>query len=145
MLRILDATLLEPREIKLISNFAPSLATIVTEKDKLKQIIINLVKNAAEAMTEGGSITITTSDIVAGDKVLGVRLDVCDDGPGIPEKIKSNLFSPFMTTKSHGHSGLGLSVVHKTTQELGGTIKCETTKEEGTRFTLSLPLNHSLT
>ncbi len=88
---------------------------------------------------------ITTSDIVAGDNVLGVRLDVCDDGPGIPEKIKNNLFSPFMTTKSHGHSGLGLSVVHKTTQELGGTIKCETTKEQGTRFTLSLPLNHSLT
>lgn len=145
MLRILDATLLEPRGIRLISNLAPSLAVIVTEKDKLKQIIINLVKNAAEAMPEGGAITITTSNIVTGDKVLGVRLDVCDDGPGIPEKIKNNLFSPFMTTKSHGHSGLGLSVVHKTTQELGGTIKCETTNEQGTRFTLSLPLNHSLT
>ena len=144
MLRILDTTLLEPREIRLISNFAPSLAAIVTEKDKLKQIIINLVKNAAEAMPDGGSITITTSDIVTGDKVLGVRLDVCDDGPGIPEKIKNNLFSPFMTTKSHGHSGLGLSVVHKTTQELGGTIECETMNEKGTRFTLSLPLNSSL-
>lgn len=145
MLRILDATLLDPRGIRLITNLAPSLVSIVTEQDKLKQIIINLVKNAAEAMPEGGAITITTSDIVAGDKVLGVRLDVCDDGPGIPEKIKNNLFSPFMTTKSHGHSGLGLSVVHKTTQELGGTITCETTNEQGTRFTLSLPLNHLLT
>jgi len=145
MLRILDATLLKPKGIRLISNLAPSLAAIDTEKDKLKQIIINLVKNAAEAMTEGGSITITTNNIVARDKVLGVRIDVRDDGPGIPEKIKNNLFSPFMTTKNHGHSGLGLSVVHKTTQELGGTIECETTEEQGTCFTLSLPLNHSLT
>jgi signal transduction histidine kinase/HD-like signal output (HDOD) protein len=145
MLRILDATLLKPKGIRLISNLAPSLAAIDTEKDKLKQIIINLVKNAAEAMVEGGSIAITTSNIVARDKVMGVRIDVRDDGPGIPEKIKDNLFSPFMTTKSHGHSGLGLSVVHKTTQELGGTIECETTEEQGTCFTLSLPLNHSLT
>lgn len=143
MLRILDATLLKPKGIRLIFNLASSLASIVTEKDKLTQIIINLVKNAAEAMPEGGSISLTTSNIVSGDKVLGVRLDVCDDGPGIPEKIKSNLFSPFMTTKSHGHSGLGLSVVHKMTQELGGIIECETTNEQGTRFTISLPLNHS--
>jgi len=144
MLRILDATLLKSRGIRLISNLAPSLAAIDTEKDKLKQIIINLVKNAAEAMVEGGSIAITTSNIVARDKVMGVRIDVRDDGPGIPEKIKNNLFSPFMTTKGHGHSGLGLSVVHKTTQELGGTIECETTEEQGTCFTLSLPLKHSL-
>lgn len=145
MLRILDATLLKPRGIRLISNLDPSLAAIDTEKDKLKQIIINLVKNAAEAMVEGGSITITTSNIVARDKVMGVRIDVRDDGPGIPEKIKNNLFAPFMTTKSHGHSGLGLSVVHKTTQKIGGTIECETTKERGTCFTLSFPLKYSLT
>jgi nitrogen-specific signal transduction histidine kinase/HD-like signal output (HDOD) protein len=145
MLRILDATLLEPRGISLIFNLAPSLAVIDTEKNKLKQILINLVKNAAEAMVEGGSIAITTSNIVARDKVMGVRIDIRDDGPGIPEKIKNNLFSPFMTTKSHGHSGLGLSVAHKTIQDLGGTIECETTKEQGTCFTLSLPLNYSLT
>ena len=145
MLQILDTTLLKPKGIKLISHLAPSLAAIVTDADKLKQIIINLVKNAAEAMPEGGTITITTSDIVEGDKLLGVRLEVGDDGPGLPEKIKDNLFSPFMTTKDHGHSGLGLTVVHKTTQELGGAIECKTSNEAGTRFTLSLPLHSSLT
>lgn len=145
MLQILDTTLLKPKGIKLISHLAPSLAAIVTDADKLKQIVINLVKNAAEAMPEGGTVTITTTDIVEGDKLLGVRLEVADDGPGLPEKIKDNLFSPFMTTKDHGHSGLGLSVVHKTIQELGGTIECETTNEAGTRFTLSLPLHSSLT
>ena len=144
MLQILDATLLEPRGIKIISHFAPATADIDTEKDKLKQIIINLVKNAAEAMPDGGSITISTNNIVFRDKIVGIRIDIRDDGPGIPEKIKNNLFSPFMTTKSHGHSGLGLSVVHKTTEELGGTIKCETTKAQGTNFTLTLPLSLSL-
>ncbi|PHR26212.1 MAG: hypothetical protein COA36_12750 [Desulfotalea sp.] len=144
MLRILDTTLLEPKGIKLISNLAPSLTAIDTEKDKLKQIIINLVKNASEAMPEGGSITITTSNIMSRDKILGVRIDIRDNGPGIPETIKSNLFSPFMTTKTHGHSGLGLSVVHKTTQKLGGTIECKTVNKQGTCFSLSLPLNLSV-
>ncbi len=143
MLRILDATLLKPARIQLITALDPSLAEITTDKDTLKQIVINLVKNAVEAMQDGGSITIRSAPITDNTRDKGVVIDIQDTGPGLPEKIKQNLFAPFMTTKSQGHSGLGLSVVHKATQDLGGTIQCESTKEDGTRFSLSLPLNFS--
>ncbi len=70
-------------------------------------------------------------------------ITLSDNGPGIPEEIQAKLFSPFMSTKKHGHSGLGLSIVHRAVQDLGGTIVCKSSRENGTRFTISLPLNLS--
>lgn len=143
MLRILTTSLLAPANINVQFTPAPLLAEIVTEKDKLKQIIINLVKNSAEAMRDGGSIFITTTNKVEKDATKGVVITFSDDGPGIPEEIQAKLFSPFMTTKKHGHSGLGLSIVHRAVQDLGGTIVYKSSREKGTRFTISLPLNLS--
>ena len=86
---------------------------------------------------------ITASNKVKDNITKGIVLTIGDDGPGIPEKIREKLFSPFMTTKGHGHSGLGLSIVHRAVQDLGGTIECESDREKGTCFTISLPLNLS--
>ena len=94
-------------------------------------------------MNSGGLIAITTSNKVKDNITRGIVITISDDGSGIPEKIREKLFSPFMTTKGHGHSGLGLSIVHKAVQDLGGTIECESNREKGTCFTLSLPLNLS--
>ncbi|OEU58164.1 MAG: hypothetical protein BA862_05380 [Desulfobulbaceae bacterium S3730MH12] len=143
MLKILTVSLLDPAGIEADFSPEPLLVEISTEQDKLKQIIINLVKNSAEAMNSGGLIAITTSNKVKDNITRGIVITISDDGSGIPEKIREKLFSPFMTTKGHGHSGLGLSIVHKAVQDLGGTIECESNREKGTCFTLSLPLNLS--
>ncbi len=143
MLKILTVSLLDPAGIEADFTPEPLLVEISTEQDKLKQIIINLVKNSAEAMSRGSSISITTSNRVKDNITKGIVITISDDGPGIPEKIREKLFSPFMTTKGHGHSGLGLSIVQRAVQDLGGTIECESNREKGTCFTISLPLNLS--
>ena len=141
MLRIVTVSLLEPSGVKIRFTPEPLLAGISTEKDKLKQIILNLVKNAAEAMAAGGEISVVTANKVDDSVTEGVVITVSDDGPGIPKEIQEKLFSPFMTTKRQGHSGLGLSIVHQAVQDLGGTIECESSREQGTCFIITLPLS----
>lgn len=135
---ILDVSLLASADIKVLFAPDPLLTEFVTEKDTLKQIIINLVKNSAEAMESGGSITITTKSKVGKNGSGRAIITLSDDGPGIPAEIQEKLFEPFMTTKEQGHSGLGLSIVHRAVHDLGGTIECESSREKGTRFTISL-------
>lgn len=98
-------------------------------------------------MTDGGDVTVTTSRVAKdqhnGDTLPadGIEIVVEDNGPGLPDIIKQNLFKPFMTTKNNGHSGLGLSIIDKTVNELGGSISCESTLEKGTRFTIYFPVS----
>ena len=107
-------------------SFLPdaALPPIMTAKDGIKQILINLLKNAAEAMPDGGSITVQTRQPApeATRKRKGVEIVVADTGPGLPDAVKDRLYTPFVTTKQNGHSGLGLSIVHKTVKDLDGTI-----------------------
>jgi signal transduction histidine kinase/HD-like signal output (HDOD) protein len=141
LIGILDVSLLASADIKVLFSPDPLLVEFVTEKDTLKQIIINLVKNSAEAIESDGSITITTKSKVGKNGSGRAIITLSDDGPGIPEEIQEKLFAPFMTTKEQGHSGLGLSIVHKAVHDLGGTIECESSREKGTHFTISLPFN----
>lgn len=132
-----------------IISFRPDamLPKIMTSGDALKQILINLLKNASEAMADGGSMEVRTqvssSRIGPGGEVLQpdcIEIIVRDTGPGLPETIMQNLYKPFFTTKKNGHSGLGLSIVLKTVKDLGGSISCSTRPYEGTSFFISLPL-----
>ena len=143
MLGILTVSLLVPADINVNFTPDPLLAEIVTERDKLKQIVINLVKNSAEAIEHGGSIVVTANNAVKKDRTVGAVITISDDGPGIPAEIKEKLFSPFLTTKKDGHSGLGLSIVQKAVYDLGGTIECESSRENGTRFTIVFPSDRS--
>lgn len=143
MLKILTPSLFTPADIKVHFISDPDLAEIVTDKDKLKQIIINILKNSAEAMGNGGSVSIATAGKFEKGIVSGVVITFSDDGPGIPDEIREKLFSPFMTTKKDGHSGLGLSIVNRAVHELGGTIECRSSGGKGTQFTISLPLDLS--
>jgi len=119
MLKILSVSLLDPSGIRVHFTPEPLLPLISTEKDKLKQVILNLVKNSAEAMGSGGTISIVTAGKIKDTITEGVVITVSDDGPGIPEEIQEKLFSPFMTTKQQGHSGLVLSIVHRAVRDLG--------------------------
>lgn len=69
-----------------------------------------------------------------------VEIVVLDDGPGIPDAIRLQLYEPCITTKGEGHSGLGLSIVQQIVKELGGKITCESTRWKGTAFKVAFPL-----
>ena len=88
--------------------------------------------------------TCSTDKPVYGPKTDGnvncIELTVRDDGPGFPEKILSQVFEPFTSTKGKGHSGLGLSIVQTLVTELKGSVTCKSSEEKGTLFTLIFPI-----
>jgi len=129
---------------------APSLPTVHSDKNSLKQVFINLIQNAVESMPRGGNLYIGTRYIskdslrkakpdAAGEEG-SVEISVRDDGPGIPDELKSRLFEPFITSKGAGHAGLGLSIVYNTVKELKGTITYRSDGENGTCFKVVLPI-----
>lgn len=107
--------------------------TLHIDRGKLQQVVLNLVGNACDALTEGGRITVRTRALP-----LGAALIVEDDGPGIPPDELGRIFEPFYTTKAEG-MGLGLSIVRRIVELHHGSIRCESAPGEGTRFTVTLP------
>lgn len=107
--------------------------------DLLKQVLINLLKNAVEAMPQGGEISILDNGQVNQAGRLYAELSVRDNGAGIPPEVMARLFSPVQSTKAGTGRGLGLSIVHGLVQKMGGTISCRSSAR-GTSFDLLLPL-----
>jgi signal transduction histidine kinase len=150
LVKIMKEAMASESGINFHTDLAPKLSKIQTDRDALKQVIINLIKNAADAMPKGGNIHLRTRQIgsslggsqeTAGQYAQGyVEIVVRDDGPGIPEEIKDRIFDPFVSTKE-GHSGLGLSIAHNLTKRLKGAIRCESAVGKGTTFTLELPVD----
>lgn len=107
---------------------------------QINQVLLNLITNAAQAMEEGGKLTLTSRR--SGDQV---EIDVTDTGSGIPDNVMPKIFDPFFTTKPVGEgTGLGLSIVHKIVQSHGGSIKVRTAAKKGSTFTISFPVDHAL-
>ena len=103
---------------------------------KLQQVFLNLLLNARDAMPKGGWLTIATRPEGA-----HARIEIADTGSGIPVEQLSRIYDPFFTTKEIGKgTGLGLSITYGIVQEHGGTITCDSSMGQGTRFTLALPL-----
>jgi PAS domain S-box-containing protein len=101
---------------------------------QLRQVLINLFKNALEAMPRGGEITISS-------RVSGQNAEVvlADTGEGMPPEVAANIFQPYFTTKPQG-TGLGLAICQGIIQEHGGSISVKSTPGEGSAFTIQLPL-----
>ncbi len=128
----------------------PSLPPIDTDVNKVKQIFINLIRNAAEAMHEEGNLSISTQYVSnkldtplqqdTNRNLNYVQITVRDDGQGIPDALKSRVFEPYVTTKRAGHAGLGLSIVFNIVKELKGTITCESDQQNGTCFKILFPM-----
>ena len=122
------------------------------DRNKLKQVCINLIQNAGEAMSRGGNLYISTRcpsnnlEIKSKPNALSdmgdVEITIRDNGPGIPDPFKSRLFEPFITSKGAGHAGLGLSIVYSTVKALEGTITCNS-DHIGTSFIVVLPVAQS--
>jgi signal transduction histidine kinase len=114
-------------------------ARIEGDADMLKQVLVNLVKNAIEALEgTGGRIDVTSRGLVNRDRKLYVELAVADSGPGLPREVLANLFSAVKSTKDGDHHGLGLSIVHSLVKKLQGHIACRS-GSTGTAFEILLP------
>jgi signal transduction histidine kinase/HD-like signal output (HDOD) protein len=149
ILDLMKKSILMPRQIKAGITIDPGIPEIKTDPNGLKQVIINLVKNAAEAMDGGGKIDIRTRFLQGSAKILidekkripgSIEILVRDNGPGISPGIREKLFEPYTSTKTGKNSGLGLSIVHSIVKELGGRITCDSKKGQGTCFFVHLPI-----
>ena len=124
---------MDKAEIEYREEVSPNLMAYI-DAEQVKRALVNLMKNAVQAMRGGGILTARarTED----DEVL---IEVIDDGPGIPVEVLERLFEPFFTTKEQG-TGLGLAVVSKTVEENRGRIEINSREGEGTVCCLRLPM-----
>ena len=124
-------------------ELCPTIPAVRADFDQIQQALMNIMLNAAQAMPEGGDLTISTS-IVAAANVGGstreaVRIDISDTGVGIPEEHMERLFTPFFTTKEKGQGvGLGLSVVHGIIERHQGRMEVESCPGAGTTVSIYL-------
>jgi two-component system sensor histidine kinase HydH len=124
--------LLERAEILVKATFPEQPAIVVMDRDRFRQILLNLINNAREAMDLGGCIQISVKHV--GERV---ELVVADDGSGVPFSQRERIFEPFYSTKELG-TGLGLAIVKRFVEEAGGAIGCEANLPRGALFRLSL-------
>jgi two-component system NtrC family sensor kinase len=136
----LNANLLKLHAIKVEERLAPDLPVFTGSEDRLQQVFMNLVSNAAEAM-DGRSERMLRIETAQEREKGRVSVVFADTGVGIPEENLPKLFEPFFSTKKQGKGvGLGLSVVYGIIQEHGGSIHVQSQEGRGTTFTIELPL-----
>lgn len=127
-------TNLEQRRIEVQLDTGNPPCVVTMEGSRLRQVLINLLKNASEALTDGGLIEISVQHVRGQVEIL-----ISDDGPGIPADDRERIFVPFFSTKPSG-TGLGLALARKFIEEAGGRITCEDGElRRGCRFRISLP------
>ena len=124
---------LERARVTLDLRLPDSALMVPLDEAQVRQALVNLVRNAREAMEDGGRLTMA---LTATERAA--VLDVIDEGPGIPEGVRLRIFDPFFTTKATG-TGLGLPLTKQIVEAHGGTISCDAAEPHGTRFRLVFP------
>jgi PAS domain S-box-containing protein len=126
---------LDNRGLTVTTKLARRLAAAPVDATQMQQVLVNLIKNAMQAMTKGGTLTLQT-----GENDDGVWVSVADTGGGIPQEQINRIFEPFYTTKKKG-SGLGLMIVQRIVRAHNGRIELESHVGRGTTFRIWLPLH----
>ena len=136
------------RDIKFSENYDPSLPLIACDQDRLLRALHNIVKNGSEAVfdlyqnnIDRSKISIQTRFVTGkrrGNTELPVEIMISDNGPGIPENLREDIFKPFVTSKKSG-TGLGLSIVARSIDEIGGMVEMNT-DDHGTKIGIYLPI-----
>jgi two-component system NtrC family sensor kinase len=125
--------------IQVEASFDSDIPEVMASTNQMRQVMLNILKNAKEAMPKGGTLTVRTTR--EGNKVL---IHIQDTGIGIPEEIRDKIFEAFFTTKQKVKGvGLGLSVCYGIIKDHGGEIKVESEEGKGTTFAISLPIESS--
>jgi signal transduction histidine kinase len=125
------------KQIRFYLELSPDISQIQADEDQIRQILMNIIINAIQAISEKGEIKIKTEKcLIKGGS--GLKLIIEDNGVGISEKDLNQIFDPFFSTKEQG-SGLGLSIVYKLVEGHQGEIKVESKEGEGTKFIIYLP------
>ncbi|WP_339197894.1 ATP-binding protein [Solibacillus sp. FSL R5-0449] len=120
--------------LKIINEFLN--ITILGNKNQLKQVFINLFKNAIEAINEDGSITL---QVCKSKDEKEIRIQIIDTGCGIPQHVLDRMFEPFYTTKTNG-TGLGMMIINKIVQDHQGSIQIKSKQHVGTEILLTFPI-----
>ncbi|MFO7714868.1 ATP-binding protein [Desulfosarcina sp.] len=129
---------LESYQVKAIIHRDQTLPAVQADPDQLKEVLVNLMVNACEAMTGGGSIEIHERLLESSTEALKAEIRITDSGTGIAPEALKRIFDPFFTTKEEG-TGLGLSIVSRIIQEHGGHIDVTSEEGRGTTFRIVLP------
>ncbi len=123
------------QHVAFVRAYAPDLPSANLDREQMKRVFVNLIDNALEAMGRTGAIRIGTSWLAHKEMM---RVEVADDGPGIPPEDKDKLFLPYFSTKKRG-TGLGLAIVSRIVSDHHGYIRVEDNVPRGTRFVIELP------
>jgi HD-like signal output (HDOD) protein/signal transduction histidine kinase len=142
VLRLFRATDFVPASVQILVRMQEQPAEIDGDADMLKQILVNLVKNAVEALPDGGKIEIANRGYVNRERRLYLELVVSDSGPGLSQEVLTNLFSVVRSSKDGANHGLGLSIVHGLVKKMQGQITCRS-GNTGTAFEILLPARGS--
>ena len=127
------------QKVTMVEHYSEKPLSVVADANQMKQVLINLINNAFDAMSQGGTLTITT---FSDGEFLNIQFQ--DTGEGISQDILSEIFDPFFTTKQKSRgTGLGLSLSLKIVKSFGGSIEVASEKGTGSTFTVKLPLKGS--
>ncbi|PID44619.1 MAG: hypothetical protein CSB48_01300 [Proteobacteria bacterium] len=138
LVNLYQRSMFTTRDIKCTLSLDDRLNKQTTNRNTLRQIMTNLLKNSVEALPAGGSIAIRTTGTVNVNGKNFVEIVISDDGPGIPSDLMRNLFKPVTSTKGKGHSGLGLGITRNLIDQINGSISCRSSNK-GTEFQILLP------
>ena len=135
----------ESKNITVEKDFVRTLPSIMLDRQQIKQVLLNLLINAMEAMGDrGGRLAVRTRGLSKPDGDFWIQIEVQDTGPGIAPADLDHIFDPFYTTKHHSEeregTGLGLTIVHQIVQEHHGYIEVESQPGRGTTFFINLPI-----
>jgi signal transduction histidine kinase len=133
----LQSYLLEQHSVRVVLQCDADLPTIAGDAEQLKQVMINLVNNAIEAMSHGGELRITVARRWRADRPHAF-IRFADNGPGMPTDVQQRIFEPFLTTKAGG-TGLGLCIAATIVARHGGNLALESSTSRGTEWALWLP------
>lgn len=130
---------LESYQVSVKVDRPERLPVVQADPDRLKEVLVNIVVNACEAMKGGGSIVIREEETLDASLGQAAVIRIRDNGPGIAESLRAKIFEPFFTTKEEG-SGLGLSIAVRIVEEHGGRLSLESREGQGAEFSLILPV-----
>jgi signal transduction histidine kinase len=126
------------RQIRLLHQNTPGLPPVLADSEQLRQVLLNLLKNAVEATSPGGRIRVSTSAEVDAEGRTMVVVRVSDTGPGMTEETRQRIFEPFFSTKDEG-TGLGLCIAARIMVRHQGRLVLESSSHQGTTFAIHIP------